>query len=127
MVMGISADKAVAIRKYALTPRLNKEQAIEVLQTCWPKAPKEEVLRAALLCATYQLNPLMKHVFLIPYGQGDKQQWSIQIGIGATRLAASRRGPVNYADGPRIMSDEEQKKIRGKVEHTPVDCRSSLL
>jgi hypothetical protein len=116
MVMSISKEKAVAIRQYALAPRLNREQAIEVLQTCWPKAPKEEVLRAALLCATYQLNPLMKHVFLIPYGQGDKQQWSIQIGIGATRLAASRRGPVSYIDGPRIMTDAEQKSIRGRVE-----------
>ena len=120
MTMGISNDKAVAIRKYALTPRLNKEQAIEVLKTCWPKAPEGEVMRAALLCATYQLNPLMKHVFLIPYGQGDKQQWSIQIGIGATRLAASRRGPVSYIDGPRIMSDAEQKSIRGKVESNKV-------
>ena len=120
MTMGISADKAVAIRKYALTPRLDKEQAIEVLKTCWPKAPEGEVMRAALLCATYQLNPLMKHVFLIPYGQGDKQQWSIQIGIGATRLAASRRGPVSYIDGPRIMSAEEQKYIRGKVDNNKV-------
>jgi len=116
MVMNVSADKAVAIRQYALTPRLNKEQAIEVLKTCWPKAPETDVMRAALLCATYQLNPLMKHVFLVPYGQGDKATWSIQIGIGATRLAASRRGPVSFIDGPRIMSQEEQKQIRGRID-----------
>jgi len=116
MTTGVNNDKALAIRKYALTPRLDKAQAIEVLKTCWPKAPEQEVVRAALLCATYQLNPLMKHVFLVPYGQGDRQQWSIQIGIGATRLAASRRGPVSYIDGPRIMSQDEQKQIRGKVD-----------
>ncbi len=120
MTTGVSNDKALAIRKYALTPRLDKAQAIEVLKTCWPKAPEQEVIRAALLCATYQLNPLMKHVFLVPYGQGDRQQWSIQIGIGATRLAASRRGPVSYIDGPRIMSQEEQKQIRGKVDATKI-------
>ena len=120
MVMNISADKAVALRQYALTPRLDKAQAIEVLKACWPKAPETDVLRAALLCATYQLNPLMKHVFLVPYGQGDKATWSIQIGIGATRLAASRRGPVSYIDGPRIMSAEEQKHIRGKVDNNKI-------
>ena len=120
MVMNISADKAVALRQYALTPRLDKAQAIEVLKTCWPKAPETDVMRAALLCATYQLNPLMKHVFLVPYGQGDKATWSIQIGIGATRLAASRRGPVSYIDGPRIMSADEQKHIRGKVDATKI-------
>lgn len=116
MTTGVSNDKAIAIRQYALTPRLDKAQAIEVLKTCWPKAPETDVMRAALLCATYQLNPLMKHVFLVPYGQGDKATWSIQIGIGATRLAASRRGPVSYIDGPRIMSQEEQKQIRGRVD-----------
>jgi hypothetical protein len=120
MVMNISVDKAVALRQYALTPRLDKAQAIEVLKTCWPKAPETDVMRAALLCATYQLNPLMKHVFLVPYGQGDKATWSIQIGIGATRLAASRRGPVSYIDGPRIMSQEEQKHIRGKVDTSKI-------
>ena len=117
MVMNISADKAVALRQYALTPRLDKAQAIEVLKTCWPEAPEQEVIRAALLCATYQLNPLMKHVFLVPYkAPGGKVTWSIQIGIGATRLAASRRGPVSFLDGPRIMSPDEQKRIRGKYE-----------
>ena len=75
-------------------------------------------MRAALLCATYQLNPLMKHVFLVGYKNKvtQKTDWSIQIGIGATRLAASRRGPVSYIDGPRIMTEDEQKQIRGKVE-----------
>lgn len=106
------------LAKYQGMTTLTKGQATEILNACWPKAPKEEVIKAALLCASYQLNPLMKHVYLIPFK--DKKtgavSWSIVLGIGATRLLGSRRKPYKYVDGPRIMTEGEQERIFGKVD-----------
>lgn len=97
---------------YERSTALTTEQASSILKQCWPGAPAEEVARAALLCQSYQLNPLMKHVYLIKFGNA----WSTVMGIGATRLIASRGGGYSYIDGPRRMTDAEQESIRGEVD-----------
>lgn len=109
-------EKAMALEKYQGVRMLTKSNAAEILRTIWPKAPAVEVTKAALLCASYGLNPLMSHVFLIPFKGKAGETWATVMGIKATRLIASRRTRYSYQDGPRIMSEKEQEKIRGTID-----------
>ena len=101
---------------------LTKPQAKEILLAVFPEAPESEITRAMILCANYGLNPLMKHVFLIPFNRKKNgvivgTDWVTVLGIKAKRLLASRRGPYSYIeDTPRVMTDAEQKKTFGQVE-----------
>ncbi len=120
MAEQIGQDKAVILAPYRQVAALNEEQATKVLTTIWPDAPQIEVTKAALICAQYHLNPLMKHIFLIGYynKKTGRKDWSTQIGIKATRLMAVRKGTFSYLDdSPRIMSEAEQMKIYGDVAH----------
>lgn len=103
--------------KYIGVVSLTKPQAKEILQAVYPEAPEDEVTRAVLLCASYGLNPLMKHVFLIPFNKGKPNEtWATVIGIKAKRLLASRRGNYSYTDNtPRVMTEQEQRAIFGEV------------
>jgi len=107
-----------AVAKYEGVVSLSRSMAGEILEAIWPEAPAAEKARAALLCSTQQLNPLMKHVFLIPFNK-DKpnESWATVIGINAKRLMASRRGAFSYIDDtPRIMTEEEQVKRFGSAK-----------
>jgi hypothetical protein len=105
-----------SLRRYEGQTNLTEKEATHILETCWPNAPRQEVVKAALLCKSYGLNPLMKHVFLIPFKRQDGTDWVTVMGIKATRLLASRRKPYTYLDGPRVMTDDEQKTIFGKID-----------
>lgn len=107
-----------AIARYEGVISLSRLMASEILEAIWPEAPAAEKARAALLCSTQQLNPLMKHVFLIPFNKDkDNESWATVIGINAKRLMASRRGVFSYVDDtPRVMTEEEQKKRFGSVK-----------
>lgn len=111
-------DRVQALTKYEGVVTLSRRMAAEILEAIWPEAPAADKVRAALLCATQQLNPLMKHVFLICFNKGtDREKWEIVIGIKAKRLMASRRGPFAYIDNtPRVMTEEEQIRTFGAVE-----------
>lgn len=110
------------LQKYQGITNLTEQEASHILSLCWPRAPHDEIMRAALLCKTYGLNPLMKHVFLIPFknSQSNEVSWATVIGIKATRLLASRRRPYTYVDGPRVMTEEEQQSIFGKADHNRI-------
>jgi hypothetical protein len=100
---------------------LNESQATEIIKTIWPGAPAVEIKKAALVCAQYSLNPLMKHLFLIPFNTkvGDKweKSYSMVLGIKASRIIARRHGEYGYLDDtPRIMTHDEQIKIFGEVD-----------
>jgi hypothetical protein len=92
-----------------------------ILKTIWKDAPDVEVLKAALRCAQYDLNPLMGHLFLIKFDKYKDHQkvgedWACVIGIKATRLMAARQGSFSYLDNtPRVMTEEEQIAIFGEV------------
>ena len=106
-----------ALEPYRRATSLTEEQAKYILQTIWPKAPLVEVVKAALLCRDFQLNPLMKHVFLIPFkNKSGGTDWVCVLGINATRTLARRSNPFGYADGPRMMSEGEQERIFGKAD-----------
>jgi len=128
----MSTEKSIATRRVTeyLPDNITKEQAAYLIHSIWPKAPETDVIKAAILCKQYGLNPLMRQVYLIEFdkyeGIGDKRhkvgsEWAIVLGIKATRQIAQqalkkRDIRYSYFDGPRIMSEEEQIKIRGRVE-----------
>ncbi len=119
--------KTKALAKYIGTGAITKAIATEIVETLWGEAPPIEKTKAILLCQTYQLNPLMKHIYLIPYKRKDRAgeyivdkdgnlvlDWSMQIGIGATRLMAQRRHNYSYLDlTPRKATQEEIDTILG--------------
>jgi len=111
-------DKVTALAKYQGVTSLTKIQAGEILESLWPKAPASEKQRAALLCQSYALNPLMKHIFLIAFNEGARNEtWATIVSIQATRLMASRKGAFSYVDDtPRVMTEKEQIKIFGEVD-----------
>ena len=101
-----------------MTGIITQDQATQILNTVWKGAPEIEVYKAAMLCQDFGLHPLMKHVYLIPFNKGKQDEsWSVVLGIGATRLIMSRLGSFGYTDDtPRMMSEDEQMKIFGKVD-----------
>lgn len=122
-------EKTKALSRYIGTGAMTKAIATEIVETLWGEAPAIEKGKAILLCSTYQLNPLMKHLYLVPYKRRDKegeyildkqgkavQDWSMQMGIGATRLLAQRKHNYSYLDmTPRKATPEEVKKILGET------------
>jgi hypothetical protein len=116
-------EKTRALAKFEGVTSLSKQDANEILTTIYPNAPKTEIQRAMLLCYSYSLNPLMGHVFLIPFKERDRDgkvkgtNFATVLGIKANRLIASRRGAYSYLDGtPRLMTEEEQIKVYGSVQ-----------
>lgn len=116
----IGTKKELALRQYEYLPRLNKEQATEIVKTIWPDAPESERTKAMMVCVQYGLNPLRKHVYLIPFEnkKTGKLDFVMVLGINGTRLiAANTIGHYSYQDGtPRVMTDEEQKTVFGAVD-----------
>ncbi len=119
------AVKAKALEKYSGSVAITKPMATEIVETLWGNAPTIEKAKCILLCHTYQLNPLMKHLYLVSYKRNYKGKpvivngkqvidWSIQLGIGATRLMAQRNHNFSYLDmTPRKASAQELEKILG--------------
>ncbi|GAJ14038.1 unnamed protein product, partial [marine sediment metagenome] len=122
----LGAEKTTTLMKYAGVVTLTQHQAMEVLKTIWPTAPEVEVIKAAMICHQYGLNPLMKHVFLIPFkrrreGKVVGEDWAAVLGIGSNRLIAQRHHNYSYLDlTPRIMTEEEQQKILGTIDESKV-------
>ena len=117
MVEEHGEKKTRALAKLEGVTSLTKADANEILTTIYPNAPKTEIQRAMLLCASYSLNPLMGHVFLIPFKGEKGLTYATVMGIKANRLLASRRGNYSYLDDtPRLMSEEEQVKIYGEIQ-----------
>ena len=119
MEQNIGVEQSRRLAKYEGVVSLTQADAKDILQTCWPEAPLSEVTKAAMLCAQYSLNPLMQHVFLVPFfnKKTGKNDWVRVMGIKAKRLLASRRGRYSYVDDtPRLMSEEEEVKVFGEAD-----------
>jgi len=106
-------EKGTALQKFLAPGQLSEKRAELILRTIWDKASDEAVIKAAMLCFNHGLDPLLGHVFLIPFGD----EWAVVVGIKANRLMAGQKGKYGYGDdSPRIMTDQEQKKVFGKVD-----------
>ena len=115
----IGEEKAIAIRKYQGLITLTKEEAKEILVTIWPGAKGPELYKAMSICTQYGLNPLMKHLYMIPFKEGgtDKVNLVCVLGIGANRLIASRKHQYSYIDDtPRMMTEEEEVRRYGEAD-----------
>ena len=109
------------LQRYQGTTALTKAEATEILQTIWPKAPANEVYKAALICQTYGLNPLMHHLALVPFKNKKTEQveWVAIMAMKATRLIAARKKAFSYIENtPRLMTDEEQQTILGEIDRS---------
>ncbi len=104
------------------TSVITQQQAMYLLKTIWKDAPDTEIIKAAIFCRQYNLNPLMGHIFLIKFDKYDKQgakvgeEWAMVRGIKAKRAMAQEKHRYSYKVGPRVVTDEEQKSIFGEVE-----------
>jgi len=126
MVEELGKEKATKLMKYEGVVSLTRAAAMKILQTIWPEAPEVEVIKAAMVCHQYGLNPLMKHVFLIPFKRRQKgmvvgEDYVTVLGIKANRLIAHRCDDFSYLDNtPRVMTEEEQKSIFGEVDNDKI-------
>ena len=112
----LGKEKTTELAQYLRAKTLSPKIAATILRSIWPEAPDLEVAKAALLCASYGLNPLMKHVFLVKFGNN----WSTILALRATRLIASRKHRYSYLDGPRVMTEEEQGKTFGAADNAKI-------
>ncbi len=101
----------------ALAP-ITRKQAVYLLKTIWPNVPDNEVVKAAMMCQQYNLNPLMKQIYIIPFkAKTGSTTYATVLGIGASRAIAQQKGhKYSYIDGPRIMTEEEQVIILGEAD-----------
>ncbi len=123
----LGKEAVTQLAPYRGVPKLTQDQAALILRTIWPKATEVEVVKGAMICAQYGLNPLMRHLYLIEFKEWEelpdgsrratgRSTWAPVLGIGATRLIAMRQGAYTYLDGPRIMSNSEQEQLFGSVD-----------
>ena len=117
MERDLGTRKTHALERYSRGALATEADAMKVLEIIWPRAPIIEKKRAAMLCVQYQLNPLMRHLFLIPFkNKSGGENWATVLGIQANRLIAHRAGQFSYVDNtPRVMSKQEQETILGEV------------
>jgi hypothetical protein len=104
------------LAKYTGAAIVTREMATEIVETLWRGAPPVQKTKAILLCATYGLNPLMNHLFMLPFKnkKTGKVDWVVVMGIEATRLLARRCHNYSYLDlTPRRATREELEKILG--------------
>jgi hypothetical protein len=118
--IGTESTKAVAtiLRGGPIT----QARASEIIKTIWPKAPDAEVLKAAMYCKDYGLNPLAKHIALVSFkNKNGGEDWAIIRGISADRLIAKDAGDFSYIDDtPRVMTSAEQTRKFGAVDDTKI-------
>lgn len=126
----VENDKALQVYQKIPASSITEETAGDMLALAWPKVEVPIRQQVAMLCVGLGLHPLAKMVHVIPFWNKDTRSYehSIVFGIDATRTMAARRGPVSYEDEtPRIMTDEEQKRINGFVDTKNVVAITKVL
>lgn len=114
----IDKDTAGKLVPYTKIQVMTEEQARDIVNLLWKNAPEVEKEKAILLCASLNLNPLQKHIYLIPF----KDNWVTVMSIQASRTLASRKGkyralPLGFNDtlpSPRALTEQEAKQIYGR-------------
>lgn len=118
----VGPEKKQALMKYEGVATLSKLEAKEIINTMWPgaeKASPAEVFKAITICHQYGLNPLVGHLYLIPFEKKDKKTgqvigvtYAAVKGINANRVIARRKHSYSYIDNtPRYMTEEEEKRV----------------
>ena len=109
-------QQAQALMQYRNLPVLSEDQATQILNLLWPKAPDPVKAHALMLCTQLGLNPLRKHIYIIPFYNSETKQTDHQIimSIEANRELGRRTGWYSYADGPRLMTEKEELMYFGE-------------
>ena len=122
----IGTEKTRALSKYVVPGTvMTTTVATQIVETLWGDAPAIEKLKAIMICQQYNLNPLMKHIYMVGYRRRDDEgrfikdengknilDWTIMQGIQSTRLLAHRKHKFTYVDmSPRRASQSEIDKI----------------
>ena len=133
---GVDAAHMLMERGVPLSGVLTKAQAKDVLLTVWPGADDLAIYKGVEICHAFGLHPLAKHLYLIPFNKkvskrGEphryEEVYEPVLGIGASRLIAGRKGRFGYVDAtPRLMTEEEQMQVWGKVEKDCI-CAITIL
>jgi len=112
-------ERGMAIRRQEGGPvRITYDAAMEMARRIWPGAPDPELIRAATICSRYNLDPYLKMVHLIKFkkrkdGQVVGESWETVLAIQAKRKMTRQVRSFGYADGPRMMTAEEQVTLLG--------------
>jgi len=114
--------------------QLTQPEAMHILSLVYPEAPEDEIIRCAILCRDFGLHPLMKEVYIIGFKKWNKEHtkvlgesWVTVLGINATRKLMSQRGTYSYIDDtPRLMTEEEQKRIFGEGDRDNIVAITKL-
>ncbi len=113
MEQKIGAEETRVVAAIPKHGQLTQPEAEHILSLVYPGVPKDEIIRCAILCRDFGLHPLMKEVYIIQFGKN----WVTVLGINATRKLMAQRGTYSYIDDtPRIMTEDEQKRIFGYVD-----------
>lgn len=117
-------ERSTVLARHAETKELAKVDAWEVMRTVYPDIPDADLARAVGICIAFKLNPLMNHLYMVKFrkniGTKDKPNWVDTwqpiLAADATRLMASRSGPISYGvdDTPRILTKEDQLSRMGQ-------------
>jgi hypothetical protein len=93
--------------------KITQQVAAYLIERMYEDAPQDKIMTAAIICQQYSLNPLIKNIYLIKYGN----DWTIVLGIKATRQMAIASGHrYSFVDGPRMMKQIEAEDIYGVVD-----------
>ena len=84
---------------------MTQAAAERIVTRIWPRATPGARELATLISVQYNLNPLNKEVYIIPF----KDQEAVVLGIEANRKMARRRTPYTYKDGPRPLTAQEME------------------
>jgi len=127
-------NKSLATRQRVTA--MTEIRATEIVNSLWGDAPAIEKAKAIMVCVDYGANPLMKHVFLIPFAKKEQvngvwqevgKEWAMVFGIKFKRLLAYRVKSFSYDDfTPRLMTEDEQKRIYGEVSKDNL-CAITIL
>ncbi len=114
---GTGMTTALEKARVPMTGALTQPQAMHILKLSYPKAPEDQVIRAAIFCRDFGLHPLAREVFLIPFNEGKPNEtWAMVVGIPANRkMAHALKGEFSFLDDtPRAAYDSEIEKQFGK-------------
>ena len=100
---------------------LTPSMAVAIFKRQYPGVPEAEIMKAALICQAYNLFPYGNQVYIIPFKvkDGDKwvEKWVTVISLhGLREIAKSTGNYYSYADGPRVMTEQEEIGIYGEVD-----------
>ena len=125
---GKETSTAIEQRRLPTTGALTQSQAMHILKLVYPEVPDDQIIRTAILCKDFGLHPLLKEIYIIPFGKDEKRTWSTVLGISATRKIMARYGSFSYVDNtPRVMTEKEQKTIFGEVQTDRILAITKLM